>query len=365
MSTRSGMTGPLAEFAPGFTVELAGQGYRPGSAAVQLELMAKASGWLAVRGLDAGDLTDGLVERLMGELRSSGRSRLFSPRALSPLLEYLRGLGAVPPAEPVMAVTAAEVIVERYSAYLRERRCLAPSTVRNYLGVARVFLAWRQTTAGGLELKRLDAAAVTAFVLGEAQRSCVGSAKCLVTRLRALLRFLQVEGEIALALADAVPSVASWRLTGLVKALDSRSLGRLLRGCDRRTRVGRRDHAITRSSPCSRGWGYAPERSHRSGSQTSTGALASCWCAGRAPDMSGCRSRPTSARCSPAGSSAAVPAGTRCSCSHGCERPMSDCRPARSRRSFAAPASEPGCQRSARTVCGTPPPPRCSGRAGA
>lgn len=105
-------------------------------------------------------------------------------------------------------------------------------------------LSWREAAAGGLDLGRLDAAAVSAFVLVEAQRSSVGSAKCLVTRLRALLRFLHLEGEIPQDLTGAVPSVASWRLASLVKALDSTSLARLLRSCDRRTRVGRRDHAI-------------------------------------------------------------------------------------------------------------------------
>jgi integrase len=66
----------------------------------------------------------------------------------------------------------------------------------------------------------------------------------MVTRLRALLRFLHVEGEIDHALADGVPSVAGWRLAGLVRALDSRSVARLLASCDRRTRVGRRDFTI-------------------------------------------------------------------------------------------------------------------------
>jgi len=64
------------------------------------------------------------------------------------------------------------------------------------------------------------------------------------TRLRVFLRFLHVEGEIDRDLTGAVPSVASWRLAGLVKALDAGSLARLLASCDRRTRVGRRDFAV-------------------------------------------------------------------------------------------------------------------------
>lgn len=244
MSSRSGMAGPLAAFAAGFSAELVRRGYRPGSAAAQLALMADASDWLAAHGLGPGELTEALVERLMAERRASGCSRLLSTRAMRPLLEYLRGLGVVPTAVARVAATPSGELIGRYSAHLLERRGLAPSTVRNYVGVARAFLAWRETTAGELRLERLDAEAVSEFVLAVTRRSCVGSAKCMVTRLRALLRFLHVEGEIEYALAGAVPSVAGWRLASLVKALEARSVARLLASCDRRTRVGRRDFAI-------------------------------------------------------------------------------------------------------------------------
>lgn len=206
--------------------------------------MADVSEWLSGRRLGPADLSEELVDRLIAGLRRSGRARLCSPRALSPLLAYPRGLGVAPLERPPVPVTATEVMIARYSSYLRERRGVTPSTVRNYVGVASAFLSWREAAAGGLDLGRLDAAAVSAFVLVEVRRSPVGSAKCLVTRLRALLRFLHLEGEIPHDLTGAVPSVVSWRLASLVKALDSRSLARLLRRCDRRTRVGRRDHAI-------------------------------------------------------------------------------------------------------------------------
>jgi integrase/recombinase XerD len=246
VSSRSGVrvAGPLAVFAPGFVEDLVARGYRPGPAADQLRLMADVSRWLAGRGLGAGDLTAVAAERFSAERRASGRVRLASARALSPLLGYLRELGLAPAAVPGAPLTPAEALIERYSMYLLNRRGLAPSTVRNYVGVARVFLSWRETAAGALGLAELDGAAVSEFVLRESRRSSVGSAKCMVTRLRALLRFLHVEGEIEWDLAGAVPSVASWRLASLVKALDARSVARLLSSCDRRTRVGRRDFAI-------------------------------------------------------------------------------------------------------------------------
>lgn len=239
-----GMAGPLAVFASGFSAELLQQGYRPRSAGEQLRLMADVSEWLAGRGLGPCDLTEVRVAELLSARRAAGRLHLLSARAMVPLLEYLRGVGVVPVAVARMSVTPSEVLIERYSAYLREQRGVSSSTVRNYVGVARVFLAWREVTTGTLALEELDAAAVIAFVLGDTQRGSVGSAKCLVTRLRVFLRFLHVEGETGRELSGAVPSVASWRLAGLVKALDAGALTRLLASCDRRTRVGRRDFAV-------------------------------------------------------------------------------------------------------------------------
>ncbi|MGH8325721.1 MAG: site-specific integrase [Steroidobacteraceae bacterium] len=238
------VSGPLAGFAAGFGEHLERQGYRPGAVGDHLWLLVDVSRWLAGRGLGASDLTEVCVEWFLTERRASGRVRLRSSRGLRPLREYLRGLGAVPAPVAVTPLTAAGRLVERYSAYLLQRRGLSPSTVRNYVGVARVFFSWREETVGTLALERLDGAAVIAFVLSESQRGSVGSAKCMVTRLRALLRFLHVEGEIDRDLAGVVPSIASWRLAGLVKALDSRSVARLLASCDTRTRVGRRDFAV-------------------------------------------------------------------------------------------------------------------------
>jgi integrase/recombinase XerD len=160
-----------------------------------------------------------------------------------PMLEFLRGLEVLPAVATPRSVTANDALSGRYLIYLQQR-ALSPSTVRNYVAVAGVFLCWREGVAGSLALGELDGAAVIAFVLEETGRCSVGSAKCLVTRLRAFLRFLHAEGEIGRELSGVVPSVASWRLAGLVKALDGETLARLLGSCDRRTRVGRRDFAV-------------------------------------------------------------------------------------------------------------------------
>jgi integrase len=109
--------------------------------------------------------------------------------------------------------------------------------------VARLFLLWLSAD-GDFELERVTAAEVTRFVLGESRRLRVASAKAMTTRLRSLLRFLYVQGLTANPLADAVPSVANWRLTSLPNALPPSQVAALLKSCDRRTRIGRRDFAV-------------------------------------------------------------------------------------------------------------------------
>jgi site-specific recombinase XerD len=237
------MSGPLSPFAAGFLEDLVRLGYRPGTAAKQLQVMAHLSRWLAAREFDGGDLTALRIEEFLLD-RRQGQRRYCSARAVNPLLQYLRGVGVAPAERGTEPRTASVVLIHRYSAYLLERRGLSRSSVRNYANVAREFLADRERTRGSLALDELDATAVNAFVLREVRRKSVGSAKCTVTRLRSLLRFLHVEGEIRHDLTGAVPRVAGWRLAALVKALDADTVGCLLRSCDRRTEVGIRNFAI-------------------------------------------------------------------------------------------------------------------------
>jgi integrase/recombinase XerD len=85
---------------------------------------------------------------------------------------------------------------------------------------------------------------VTAFVLATCPGMRKGSAKLTVTALRSLLGFLHVEGLIGEPLGQHVPSVASWRLAGLPRALEPGQVQALLASCDQHTAAGRRDFAM-------------------------------------------------------------------------------------------------------------------------
>ena len=237
------VTGPLAEYAAGFRDELFRLGYTPLAAACQLRLAAHLSRWMTAGGLTAQDLDMPAAERYFAARRSAGYANERTVEALGPLLGYLRGLGAapLPPAEPV---TETGLLLDRFAAYLTSERGLAPGTVALNVRLVRPFLQLRALERGGrLDLGQLTAAEVRAFVLDQARKQ-PRSAKRIVTALRSLLRFLHVDGILAVPLAGAVPSPAGHSLAGLPRALEPGQVQAMLASCDPATATGRRDRAV-------------------------------------------------------------------------------------------------------------------------
>lgn len=245
--SRVRVEGPLKPYADGFRRELAGRGYSSSPAAGHVQLMAHLSRWLTHHDLEPGELTVARVEQFIEHRRAIGRvHRRLTLGGVSPLLGYLRELGMVPQPEPTVAVGPFERLVEEFCSYLVNERGLAESTVTNYRSVAKAFLSACECGSGmdGLAVADLAADDIIRFVLAEAGRRSGGSLNNVATGLRALLRFLYVQGYTATLLAVVVPTAAGWRDSGLGRAIEPGQVAQLLASCDRRTAVGRRDFAI-------------------------------------------------------------------------------------------------------------------------
>jgi site-specific recombinase XerD len=170
-------------------------------------------------------LTAGLVEEFVAERRDAGYAHMVSSRALTALLEHLRGLRVVP--VPVAAPAALiEVLLGEYRRALINGRGLVASTAGRYVNLARKFLV---DAAGGnrLDLGRLSAGDVSGFVVREARRLSVGSTKDVVNCLRSFLRFLDSQGLVEGDLVSAVPAVASCRGASLPRALSAEQVAAL------------------------------------------------------------------------------------------------------------------------------------------
>jgi integrase/recombinase XerD len=239
--SRVRVRGPLEAFALGFVADLDRQGYLPLGAKLQLRLMAHVSRWLEGEGLSADGLTNEAVERFLAGRRAAGRRDYVTPRAMAPLLEYLRGIGVIA-AEPDPEPSSwDEVLLERFGEYLAVERGVTADTVEGYTHAVRPFVA---RLGGDGDLAGLTAAQVTEFVVWRCPRQSRGAAKMTVTALRSFLAFVHVEGLIERSLLGAVPSAASWRLSGLPRGLEPDQVRGLLDSCDRQSATGRRDFAI-------------------------------------------------------------------------------------------------------------------------
>lgn len=241
---RSGVrvSGPLAAYAGGFSAYLAGHGYTPSSAVDQLRLMAHLSRWLAGQGADAAGLTAERVEEFLAVRRGS-HVRLVSPRALAPMLEFLRGLGVAPPQPPSVPSMNVDRLLEDYRCHLAGELGLAAGTIRLRETVARLFLAGLPEPVEE-HLSRLGGGEVTAFILRECPGRSGSAARTVVAGTRALLRFLYLDGYLPRPLTDSVPGVAGWSMTALPRAVEPQLAARLIASCDPASAVGRRDRAI-------------------------------------------------------------------------------------------------------------------------
>jgi len=232
--------GPLAPFAEGFIAQLANLSYSTQAVKSHCGLLVHLSQWLAERGLGVRELTPEVSAKFLQMRRDAGFVTKVSDRGLQPLVSYLRELGEL--CEPSAISSPSEELVDRFRRYQLEERGLAPDVVSNYARVARMFLGTCSEFIS-VSLTELSAADVSAFVLDQCGKRSVADAHNVISGLRALLRFLYVEGWTRLDLASAVPKLAR-RRRDLPRALETEHVVRLLASCDRATPVGVRDFAI-------------------------------------------------------------------------------------------------------------------------
>lgn len=240
--SRIELTGPLASHASGFRAELTRLGYTASAAKKHHYLLAHLSRWLDEQGLDLAEVVTPRVDPFFGARRAAGVANLRTRASLAPLVAYLGGQGLLPAYEAPAPSGDAERAVEGFRRYLTRERGLVEGTVRFYVHIAGLLVAER-ATGDAVRLSSLSAREVTAFTTRVCDRRGLSSCRQAVSALRSFLRFLALEGVVAVGLDDAVLSVAGWN-PSLPRAISSKDVARLLASCDRRRGVGRRDFVI-------------------------------------------------------------------------------------------------------------------------
>ena len=236
------MTGPLAPFAVPYEVELRQRGYSPLTTVNQLRQVARLSCWLEASGLTVGELTGQLVDEFVAFQRAAGRHRSsWSRPGLGCLLEVLSGLGVWTVDEPARPSSPTEELLASFGRYLLTERGLAAGTVRGYVRHARGFVAGLPLSGG---LARVTAGEVTEAVLRESVAVSVSATQFFVSGLRSFLRFCFIEGLVEVDLSKAALPMTGRRYSSLPRGISKTDARALLDCCDRRSALGRRDHAM-------------------------------------------------------------------------------------------------------------------------
>lgn len=186
-----------------------------------------------------------VAERVARHHASTGSTRPMAKEVRGPVEQMLsvalpgfKSSGRPQHAQPFMDA------VPGFFDYLVEERGLRPASVRAYRHHLDRFEAY-VSRIGVESIRELSPTILSAFVV---ERAAAGLAKSTVRDgvgvLRVFLRYAHRQGVLASDLSDAVGWPQVYRLSSIPRSISWEEVNRVLAGVDRRTEAGKRDYAI-------------------------------------------------------------------------------------------------------------------------
>lgn len=243
MGTSRRKSGVLAGEVEPYRAWLLAQGYTAESADHLLGNLSQLGLWLQARGKPATGIDPDDVRQMFAARRRLGRHGVPGEPGIDRFLTFLAGRGLladVAPQEP----SSLQLLITSFRDWMVRERGLAPGTVLRYERTANRFLTEQALHGDILDVTGLSGVDVNAFLLRECARVSAGSAKGRVAELRALLRFLYLQGLTPLQLGGAVPPVGGWRLATIPPLVSAHQVQQVIDSCDTTTTIGVRNRAI-------------------------------------------------------------------------------------------------------------------------
>ena len=235
--------GPLSEHLDAYAAAQAQQGYGRHSIRQHIVVLADFSLWLKQKQIAIQNLDTSVVGRFLRFRRGQEQVRRGDPLALARMLNMLCQIGIVKPSGKPISDNACSRAVEEFRCYLLQARGLSIATLHNYVPVVEQFLSERFGNRTP-NFRTLRAPDVTGFVIRHASQLSPVRAKLMVTALRSFFDYLRHRGAIFTDLASCVPTVPNWSLSTLPRFLPAHEVEHVLKCCDRKTPVGRRNYGI-------------------------------------------------------------------------------------------------------------------------
>jgi site-specific recombinase XerD len=223
-----------------FRASLIEQGYAGETVRSKVKLVTDFGEWLKRNRAAVADLDERRVAAFFKQRRRVHKGNL---KTLQQFLDYLRRKNVVSARNLPCDNSPLAHILNRYETHLRTERGLVVHTILEYQSFARKFLLER-FRGRPLRLKTVKASDISDFILRHTPSMAARRAQTMTSAFRSFFRFLFQKGELQADLATSVPTVANWRLSTVPKYLVRKDVERVLKACNRRTAVGRRDYAI-------------------------------------------------------------------------------------------------------------------------
>jgi len=208
--------GELGRYVEGYREWLTQRGYTTLTVTNMLKDLGQVGQWMSREALVTAQLDEDAMISFSATCQANGRRRGLGPRALLPLLTFLREAGVSPAQQP--SQTRLATLLSEYRCWMLQERGLAPMTVLRYENTARRFLQQQAMIDGVLEPAHLTGLDINAFLLQESGRVSAGSAKGRVAELRAVLRFLYLQGLTSLGQVRGVQPFAAQHRAALAGA---------------------------------------------------------------------------------------------------------------------------------------------------
>lgn len=188
-------------------------------------------------------VTQWLAER--NRDRSAERTRQFANEIRGPVEQFVSQLvpSFVTRGRPRFACDPFLAEAPRFLTYLREERGLRDPSIHHYGHYLRIFERYLERI-GVRRLEELSPAILSAFVTEASTGLSKNTITGLCSALRVFLRYCHRERLLTRDLSVAIEQPRTYRLSSVPRSITWEEVGRMLECVDRRTRVGKRDHAI-------------------------------------------------------------------------------------------------------------------------
>ncbi len=240
---------PLGHLLDGFSDWLLDRGFRRRLVRVHVTNISHLNGWLAEKawrwsGYLSRQEVEAFFEAYRFRCRNQGRQENHLRRvghSINRFCQYLGGAGLF---DPLEKPTVYQPLMQAYLSWMGDRQHAAPRTLENRREGLKPFLEWLGPQATAEGVSQLNAERIENFFMESVQEMGPATRRLMQTALRTFLRFCSHEGYIQAPLAQAVPTLRTYKLSTVPRGLSEAQAQAVLEGVDRRTDVGRRDYAI-------------------------------------------------------------------------------------------------------------------------